>query len=58
MTAGRALRAGGNDLEMLVWTARGVAVGHAPADLREAADEVTGTIDDDGVAALLRSLLR
>ncbi|HEY5182479.1 MAG TPA: HAD hydrolase family protein [Dermatophilaceae bacterium] len=58
MTASRALRAGGNDLEMLVWTARGVAMGHAPADLREAADEVTGTIDDDGVVALRRSMLR
>ena len=49
---------GGNDLEMLQWAARGVAMGHAPADVREAADEVTGTIDDDGVVAILRSLLR
>jgi len=48
---------GRNDLEMLRWAARGVAMGHAPAEVREAADEVTGTIDDDGVVAVLRSLL-
>ena len=48
---------GGNDLEMLRWAARGVAMGHAPAAVREAADEVTGTVDDDGVVPVLRSLL-
>ncbi|NLF06345.1 MAG: HAD family phosphatase [Actinomycetales bacterium] len=47
---------GRNDVEMLTWAARGVAMGHAPAEVREAADEVTGTIDDDGVLAVLRSL--
>jgi hydroxymethylpyrimidine pyrophosphatase-like HAD family hydrolase len=48
---------GGNDREMLQWAARGVAMGHAPEDVRAAADEVTGTIDDDGALAVLRSLL-
>jgi len=48
---------GGNDAEMLAWAARGVAMGHAPAALRAVADEVTGTIDDDGVVAVLRSVL-
>lgn len=48
---------GGNDLEMLGWAARGVAMGHAAPEVREAADEVTGTIDDDGVLPVLRSLL-
>jgi hydroxymethylpyrimidine pyrophosphatase-like HAD family hydrolase len=48
---------GGNDLEMLRWAARGVAMGHAAPALREVADEVTGTIDDDGVVPVLRSLL-
>ena len=48
---------GGNDREMLGWAARGVAMGHADASVREVADEVTGTIEDDGVVALLRSLL-
>lgn len=48
---------GGNDREMLEWAARGVAMGHADVSVREVADEVTGTIEDDGVVALLQSLL-
>ncbi|WP_029292127.1 HAD family hydrolase [Cellulomonas sp. HZM] len=48
---------GGNDLEMLRWAARGVAMGHAAPEVHAAADEVTGTIDDDGAVAILRSLL-
>ena len=48
---------GGNDVQMLRWAARGVAMGHAPDAVRAAADEVTGTIDDDGALAVLRSLL-
>lgn len=48
---------GGNDVQMLRWAARGVAMGHALEAVRAAADEVTGTIDDDGVVAVLRSLL-
>lgn len=47
---------GRNDVEMLEWAARGVAMGHAPAEVRAVADEVTGTIDDDGALAVLRSL--
>ena len=48
---------GRNDVEMLTWAARGVAMGHADEPVRAAADEVTGTIDDDGAVAVLRSLL-
>jgi hydroxymethylpyrimidine pyrophosphatase-like HAD family hydrolase len=48
---------GSNDVEMLRWAARGVAMGHAAERVRAAADEVTGTIDDDGAVAVLRSLL-
>jgi len=48
---------GNNDLEMLRWAARGVAMGHAAEPVRAAADEVTGTIDDDGALEVLRSLL-
>jgi hydroxymethylpyrimidine pyrophosphatase-like HAD family hydrolase len=48
---------GGNDLQMLRWAARGVAMGHAPEAVRLAADEVTGSIDDDGALVVLRSLL-
>jgi phosphoserine phosphatase len=47
---------GENDLEMLRWAARGVAMGHAPAVVREAADEVTGTLDEHGAAAALDAL--
>jgi HAD superfamily hydrolase (TIGR01484 family) len=46
-----------NDLEMLTWAHRGVAMGHAPDKVRAVADEVTGTLEDDGAATVLRSLL-
>src|SRR5690606_35101012 len=48
---------GRNDVDMLRWAGRGVAMGHADEVVRAAADEVTGTIDEDGAAAVLRSLL-
>lgn len=47
---------GNNDVEMLRWAARGIAMGHAAVEVQEAADEVTGAIGEDGVAAVLRSL--
>lgn len=46
-----------NDIEMLEWAARGVAMGQAPDEVKEAADEVTGTIEQDGAATVLRSLM-
>lgn len=46
-----------NDLEMLAWARNGVAMGHAPAKVRAAADAVTGTLEEHGAAAVLRSLL-
>ncbi|NAZ87715.1 HAD hydrolase family protein [Kineococcus sp. T90] len=49
---------GRNDVEMLRWAARGVAMGNAPQEVREAADEVTGHVDDDGLAEVLEDLLR
>ncbi|WP_159792616.1 HAD family hydrolase [Puerhibacterium puerhi] len=48
---------GHNDVEMLRWAARGVAMGHADEAVRAVADEVTGTIEEDGAATVLRSLL-
>ena len=48
---------GSNDVQMLRWAARGVAMGHAPQGTRLAADEVTGGIEDDGALAVLRSLV-
>ncbi|HET7325963.1 MAG TPA: HAD family hydrolase [Nocardioidaceae bacterium] len=41
---------GRNDTEMLRWAGRGVAMGHAPLSVQEAADDVTATLADDGVA--------
>lgn len=46
-----------NDLEMLRWAARGVAMGQAPDEVKAAADEVTGTVEADGLAEVLRSLV-
>lgn len=47
---------GRNDIEMLGWAARGVAMGQAPQEVLEAATEVTGTVYEDGAATVLRSL--
>jgi Cof subfamily protein (haloacid dehalogenase superfamily) len=44
---------GTNDLEMLRWAGLGVAMGNAPDEVKAAADEVAGDVDDDGVATLL-----
>ena len=41
---------GRNDVEMLTWAGRGVAMGHAPDEVKEIADDVTGPVDDDGAA--------
>jgi HAD superfamily hydrolase (TIGR01484 family) len=48
---------GENDLEMLRWATQSIAMGHAPAHVQSEADRATGTIDDDGAAAALLSLL-
>jgi hydroxymethylpyrimidine pyrophosphatase-like HAD family hydrolase len=45
-----------NDIEMLRWAARGIAMGHAPAIVRETAAEVTDSCDDDGLAIVLESI--
>jgi HAD superfamily hydrolase (TIGR01484 family) len=41
---------GRNDLEMLQWAGRGVAMGQAVEEVRAAADAVTATVDEDGAA--------
>jgi len=48
---------GNNDVEMLQWAGRGVAMGQAPEDLLAVADHVTGTVEDDGLADELRRWL-
>jgi hydroxymethylpyrimidine pyrophosphatase-like HAD family hydrolase len=45
---------GRNDIEMLRWAARGVAMGQAVPEVHEAADASTGTVYDDGAAVELR----
>ncbi len=44
---------GRNDIEMLRWAGRGVAMGQAVEEVQSAADAVTDTVYDDGVAAEL-----
>lgn len=46
-----------NDLEMLRWAARGVAMGNAPVEVVAAADETTGAVEHDGLADALRPLV-
>ncbi len=42
-----------NDIEMLSWAGTGVAMGNAADNVKEIADEITATNDDDGVARVL-----
>ncbi|WP_344421234.1 HAD family hydrolase [Pseudonocardia ailaonensis] len=44
---------GDNDCTMLRWAGHGVAMGQAPPEVKEAADEVTGAVTEDGLAAVL-----
>lgn len=46
-----------NDLEMFAWAGRAVAMANAPDEVKAAADEMTGHVDDDGLVPVLRSLL-
>lgn len=48
---------GRNDLDMLRWAARGVAMGDSDDVVQAAADEVCGSVTADGVVPVLRSLL-
>ena len=45
-----------NDLPMLAWAGRSVAVSNAHPDVLAAVDEVTASNDDDGVAVVLERL--
>lgn len=46
-----------NDLEMLRWAGTGYAMANAHPDVLNAVDHVTGSIGDDGVAAVVEALL-
>lgn len=47
---------GHNDLSMLKWAARGVAMAGAPAEVRATADEVCGSIAEHGAVGVLRAM--
>ena len=47
-----------NDRQMLAWAGLGVAMANGSDEARAAADLVTGTNDEDGVAVLLEAWLR
>ncbi|QCR18410.1 HAD family hydrolase [Agrococcus sp. SGAir0287] len=51
---------GRNDIDMLAWTAAGggraIAMGQAPDEVAAAANERTGTVDEDGLADVLEPL--
>ena len=48
---------GFNDIEMLEWAGRGVAMGQAPDRVQSVADAVTGTVAEDGLVAELARYL-
>lgn len=48
---------GWNDAEMLAWAAHSIVMGHAPEEIKALADRVTGTIHEEGAAAVLHSLV-
>ena len=52
---------GRNDIDMFQWVVAGngraVAMGQAPEEVKEAASEVTATVEDDGLAVVLEGLL-
>ena len=43
-----------NDLSMLRFAGAGVAMGNAKEEVKQAADYVTASIDDDGIAKALK----
>jgi Cof subfamily protein (haloacid dehalogenase superfamily) len=47
-----------NDLEMLAWAAHGVAMGHSPAPVLAAADQICPSGVDDGLATALSRWFR
>lgn len=46
-----------NDIPMFAWAAHGVAMANAHRDLKDVADEVTSSNDEDGIAVVLEQLL-
>jgi Cof subfamily protein (haloacid dehalogenase superfamily) len=46
-----------NDLEMLTWAGRGVAMANASAQVKAIADQVTASNNDDGLAQVIETVL-
>ncbi|MBM4086634.1 MAG: Cof-type HAD-IIB family hydrolase, partial [Planctomycetes bacterium] len=46
---------GMNDIAMLKWAALGIAMGHAPDAVKRAADVVTASNDEEGVAKAIQT---
>lgn len=46
-----------NDREMLTWAGHGVAVANAEDEVKDVADEITASNDDEGVARVIETLL-
>ncbi|WP_228373133.1 HAD family hydrolase [Demequina maris] len=48
---------GNNDIDMLQWAGRSAAMGTAPEHVKEAADEVVGSVEEDGILTVLDRLI-
>lgn len=48
---------GANDIEMLQWAGIGIAMGNAAQEVKDAADMVTGSVDDEGIEQAINKLL-
>lgn len=48
---------GYNDVDMLRWAGTSAAMGNAPGVVRDVAEQVLGSVDEDGVLPLLESLI-
>ena len=48
---------GGNDIEMLQWAGIGVAMGNAEQAVKEAANLVTSSVDDEGIEQAINKIL-
>jgi Cof subfamily protein (haloacid dehalogenase superfamily) len=48
---------GNNDIDMLRWAGQSAAMGNAPERVREAAHEIVGTVEEDGVLTVLNRLI-
>jgi Cof subfamily protein (haloacid dehalogenase superfamily) len=45
-----------NDIDMLAYAGLGVAMGNAPQEIKKAADEITASNDEDGIAKFLKNI--